>query len=374
MGPRYIADAMLRIPLLLVGLALGVAACSPAPAAEPDYPTTVGLMDITTPEPGQINAPSTTSATTPPATNESTATTTIVSQPRQRLVVSGTGDVNLDTTYIPELLAQGYRYPWTGASDVLDNDDLTIVNLECAASDIGDSGEEEFAFRCDTDALPFMRAGGVEVANLGNNHSGDYGKEALVDSRAQLQAADIFPVGVGADSFEAHEPAIVDINGWRVAILGFGGVVPAPEWIATPDRAGMADGDNTESMVAAVRAADEVADIVIVTVHWGVELDTTPRPDDRERAEAMVAAGADAIFGHHSHRLQPLEYIDGVPVAWGLGNFVWPVITAEGSTTAIAQVVFEPDGSVNACLIPTYIEEPGLPVIQEDYDPEAPCD
>ncbi|MBA2337186.1 MAG: hypothetical protein H0V96_05410 [Acidimicrobiia bacterium] len=65
--------------------------------------------------------------------------------------------------------------------------------------------------------------------------------------------------------------------------------------------------------------------------------------------------------------------VDGVPVAWGLGNLVWPTHSDAGSTTAVAQVVFHPDGTVDACLVPAFIERPGHPVLQVDYDPQRPC-
>lgn len=302
------------------------------------------------------------------------ATTTISAPPRRgRLVVSATGDVNLDPGYIPELAAEGYSYPWSGLQDIFNQDDLTVVNLECAASDLGEPEAKAFVFRCDPDALDEMAAAGVEVANLGNNHSGDYGKEALVDSVRQVEAGGMAAVGAGVDSARAHRAAVFDIDGWTVAVVGFGGVYPTLDWFATEDRPGMADGDTVETMVATVEAADAVADIVLVTIHWGVELDTAPRPGDRERAAALVAAGADAIFGHHAHRLQPLELVDGVPVFWGLGNFVWPINSPEGATTGIAQVVFRPGGGVTACLLPVTIEEPGHPVLQLDHRPGGPC-
>lgn len=125
----------------------------------------------------------------------------------------------------------------------------------------------------------------------------------------------------------------------------------------------MADGDDIEAMTTAVERAEAWADWVVVTVHWGVELDLAPRPDDIERAQAMIAAGADVIFGHHPHRLQPLEFIDGVPVAWSLGNFVWPNFSAAGSATAVARVEISPAGEVRSCLIPATIESPGHPVL-----------
>ncbi len=365
---------MTRRLLLFACVALLAAACSTSEAVTP---TNVRAPATTAPAAAAESAPATTTPTTGDPTTTSSSPTnpapTTTLPPRTRLVVSGTGDVNLDPSYIPELGAEGYAYPWTGLQSIFEEDDLTVVNLECAASDLGSPEPKSFVFRCATEALPLMRAAGVEVANLGNNHSGDYGKEALVDSRTQLEAAEIAPVGVGVDAVQAHEPALFDIKGWRVAVLGFGGVVPTDDWIADESHAGMADGDTIATMVAAVEAADAVADLVIVSIHWGVELDTTPRPEDRERAEAMIAAGADAIFGHHAHRLQPLEYLDGVPVAWGLGNFVWPTLSPAGSTTAVAQVVFEPDGSVDACLIPTFIERPGHPVLQVTHNPDEPC-
>jgi poly-gamma-glutamate capsule biosynthesis protein CapA/YwtB (metallophosphatase superfamily) len=85
----------------------------------------------------------------------------------------------------------------------------------------------------------------------------------------------------------------------------------------------------------------------------------------------MIDAGADAIFGHHPHRLQPLEFYRGRPIAWSLGNFVWPRLSVPSATTAVAQVVVEPDGRIAACLLPTFIESSGHPVLQVEYT--EPC-
>ncbi len=278
-------------------------------------------------------------------------------------MIHGTGDVNLDPSYIPALDEYGFEYAWAGLDGLFEDDSLTVINLECAPSDLGVAEPKEYVFRCPTAALPSIANAGVEVANMGNNHSGDYGKEALVDGRAQLEAVGVAPVGAGANAEQAGEAAVFEIDGWTVAVVGFGGIMPHDGWIATDDAAGMRDGDDIASMVAAVEAADAVADLVIVTIHWGVEFDTVPRPDDIERAEAMVAAGADIIFGHHAHRLQPLEIVNDAAVFWGLGNFVWPRNSNAAATTAVARVVVAPDGSLDACLIPAFIENPGQPVI-----------
>ena len=278
-------------------------------------------------------------------------------------MIQGTGDVNLDPNYIPALAANGYDYAWDALGGIFFQDDISVINLECAPSDIGSAEPKRFVFRCPTEGLGSIARAGVEVANLGNNHGGDYGKEALVDGRANLENVGVLPVGAGVNLSEAAQPAMFEIKGWTVAVVGIGGVKPHDGWFATDDQAGMVNGDDIPTMVAAVSAADAIADIVVVTIHWGTELDTLPREEDIERAEAMIDAGADIIFGHHPHRLQPLEMVDGAAVFWSLGNFIWPNFSVAGSTTGVARVVIDPDGAISACLIPAFIENPGQPVL-----------
>jgi poly-gamma-glutamate synthesis protein (capsule biosynthesis protein) len=100
---------------------------------------------------------------------------------------------------------------------------------------------------------------------------------------------------------------------------------------------------------------------VIVIIHWGVELDTQPRSEQVAEAHRFIAAGADIILGSHSHRLQPMSTVDGHPVFWGLGNFVWPHLSDEGSTTAVAEVTVGPKGGFQSRLIPVYIGSSGHP-------------
>ncbi len=338
------------MPLTALVLALTLGSCQ-----IPEGSTEVTILSTTT------TIPTITSTTSPSTTSTDPATTT--TSGRGWLVIHGVGDVNLDAGVIPSLLSEGYVHVWSGLDGLFLEDDLSVVNLECSPSPDGPAEPKEFVFGCDPGAYPAMVEAGVDVVNLGNNHSQDYGKPAMLTGRQLLDDIGLHPVGAGADETQAGAPAVFDIKGWKVAVIGFGGVFPHPGWFATPERPGMRNGDDIESMVAAVRAASEVADIVVVTIHWGVELDNQPRPDDRARAEAMITAGADVIFGHHSHRLQPLETLEGRPVAWSLGNFVWPNLSDAGSNTAVARVVVSPEGEFSSCLIPAFIESPGHPVL-----------
>ncbi len=339
--------------VLILGVGLGAVAYSVSGVGK--TPTTTSTLPIA--------AETVTSSSTTSTTTTSTTTTTTTTAPKGSLLIQGTGDVALDPVYIPALAKNGYDYAWTGLDGLFTQDDLTVINLECVPSDLGKALDKTFTFRCPTEGLPSLKANGVEVANMGNNHSGDYGTDALVDGRQQLIAAGVAAVGAGKNAYEAGEPALFERNGWTIAVVGFGGVAPNESWYATTSSPGMRSGDDIPSMVRAVAAAKELADLVVVTIHWGWELDTSPRADDVERAEAMIAAGADIIFGHHQHRLNPLEFIDGKPVFWGLGNFVWPHNSTASATTAVARVVVNPDGTIEACMIPAFIKTHGRPEI-----------
>ncbi len=355
---------------MLLGACTTGASASQRPPAE--FTPITAIAPTTT-----LAVPSSTSTTT--VTREPTTTTTTTVEPaapiapeKQRLMISGTGDVNLDPTFVRSFPSTGYEYAWSGLDGIFNQDDLTVINLECSASDLGTPWNKPWTFRCDPEALPSMAAAGVDVANLANNHAIDYGFDAMIDARANLAGVGIDPVGTGANAAEAYAPVIVERNGWTIAILGGGGVHPETgSWLATEDQPGMTDGDSAEAMTEAIRAAGEIADLVLVTIHWGEQGTTQPRPFEIRLAEAFIDAGADGVFGHHQHVLQPLGWYSGKPIAWGLGNFVWQAGSTQARTTAIAQFVFEPDGRIGACLVPVYIEATGHPVLQPGY--EEPC-
>jgi hypothetical protein len=357
----------MRYALGLGAVLLVASGCTPSEAATGASTTT--FAPVTT-----LSAlSSTTTAATTPDTTSTTATTTTtapIETQRTRLVVNGTGDVNLDPTFVRSFPSTGYEDAWTGLYGALLRDDLTIVNLECSPSDLGTPWVKAWNFRCDVDALPSMAAAGVDIANLANNHGMDYGFDAMLDGKANLLDVGILPVGTGADIEEAYTPVIVERNGWTIAVIGSGGVNPeSGSWLAREDTPGMTHGDDTDSIAAAVAKAQKDADLVFVTAHWGEQGTTRPRAFERGQAEAWIDAGADGVFGHHQHVLQPLEWYNERPIAWGLGNFVWQAYPAESKRTAIAQFVFEPDGRIGACLVPVVIERTGHPVVQNHGAP-----
>ena len=293
-----------------------------------------------------------------------TPTTGPTVQPRRTIVIHGAGDVSLDPGYISTYATQGYAYAWSGLAGLFRRDDLTVVNVECPVTNEGSQLVKEFSFHGTPAALPAMRDAGVEVGSLANNHAYDRGPLGVVDSRRNLEAAGIAAVGAGKDQAQALAPAVVEAGGWTIAVLGFDEVLDPLDEVAGPHKPGTAAGHDFSMMVSAVKAASDRADLVVVMIHWGVELDTRPRDYQVTEGRRLIDAGADVIFGAHSHRLQPMSVYRDRPIFWSLGNFVWPDFSTAGSTTAVAEVTVTPAGRVRGRLLPAYITAPGHPELR----------
>jgi poly-gamma-glutamate capsule biosynthesis protein CapA/YwtB (metallophosphatase superfamily) len=282
---------------------------------------------------------------------------------RGTLVIHGTGDVSLDPTQIPAFRTQGYGWAWSGMDGLFGRDDLTVVNLECPATDVVDPEPKAFTLRCDPGALPTARRAGVDVVSQANNHAYDDGSAGLVDSLSAIRAAGLVAVGAGTDQSDALRAASFQIDGWKVAVLGIDEVLDPADEVAGPDKPGTAAGHDFALTLQAVRDAAASSDLVVVMVHWGIELDARPRPYEVAQAHRMIDAGADVIFGSHPHRLQPMETYRGRPIFYSLGNFVWPRLTPATWSSAVAEVVVEPDGKISARSLPVEIVSDGHPML-----------
>jgi hypothetical protein len=284
-------------------------------------------------------------------------------EPKGKLLIHGTGDVSLDPSYIPAFQTNGYGWAWSGLDGLFDRDDLTIINHECPSTDVVAPLDKTFVFRCDPEALDEARRAGVDVASLANNHGFDQGPQGLLDSIRNIEREGIVPVGAGTSQEKADAPAYIEVKGWRVAVVGVGEVTDPDSQVAVGNEIGTSVGHDFPRALAAIRGAEADADLVIVVIHWGLELDTQPRAYQVDQAHRMIDAGADVIFGSHAHRLQPMDTYEGKPIFYGLGNFVWPRFSSEGSATAVAQVIVRPDGEIVGRMLPATIVSDGHPVL-----------
>lgn len=258
------------------------------------------------------------------------------------------------------LLAQrGADYPWQHVAPLLQQADLAIGNLETAVSTRGTpEPDKQFTFRSHPDTLGGAARAGIDVLSLANNHSLDYGPQALLDTIAHLKQAGIHPVGAGSDLAEAARPLIVEVRSLRLAFLAFSRVIPATHWVAWEGHPGTAPGWDPEVVLEAVRRARQEADAVIVLLHWGEEVQDEPRPADVTLAHQLRESGATLVVGHHPHILQRIDWRDNRLVAYSLGNFIFPAVPRRlNQETGILQVTLNSTGVTEARFTPFYIRE-----------------
>ena len=271
------------------------------------------------------------------------------------LVLDAVGDITFGEQVGPAVSAYGGAYPWTGVARTLRAADLTTGNLETTVSARGTAGVKKYNFRGPPQALPPMsRLAGFDVLTLANNHAGDFGPDALLDTLRNVHAAGIEPIGAGANELLAHRPAIVEAGGLKVAFLGYSDINPAG-FRATASRPGTAAADPA-AIVADVRAARRRADLVVCFMHWGVELQSQPDSRQEQLAAACLSTGASVVLGAHPHVLGPISRPTArTLVAWTLGNFVFPS-TGATARTAILQVRLDAHGVRGYRLLPVEIE------------------
>jgi poly-gamma-glutamate capsule biosynthesis protein CapA/YwtB (metallophosphatase superfamily) len=210
---------------------------------------------------------------------------------------------------------------------VLKASDLAMVNLETAITAGGTPAPgKQYTFRAPAAALIALKASGVDVASMANNHGMDYMQSGLTDSLAAVKRSKFPIVGVGKDEAEAYKPWRTTVNGNRVAIIGATQVLDAEfidAWTATESKGGLASAKNEPRLIQEVRKARKNSDTVIVHLHWGTELQKCPNEAQRSLAPKLVAAGADVVVGGHAHILLGGGYLKNSYVSYGLGNFVF---------------------------------------------------
>lgn len=246
-----------------------------------------------------------------------------ISAPASReLTVLLVGDVMLARGVEAKMKARGdWSHPFRKIAETLGAADLTFGNLECSVSDVGRNLYHLYSLRADPRAIEGLKFAGFRVLSAANNHIYDWDRPALLDTVRRLREAGIEPVGAGANDLEAHHPVVVDLKGTKLAFLAYVGIEPK-EATAGPDRPGVAWLDSVRA-IADIRFARQLADVVIVSLHWGVEYSPRPRPEQVKLAHQMVDAGADLVVGHHPHVVQPVEQYRGRSIAYSLGNFVF---------------------------------------------------
>jgi hypothetical protein len=245
-----------------------------------------------------------------------------------------------------------------GIDGILSNDlqeefekaDVAMVNEEFAFSTRGTPMEDkQFTFRVDPERVQILKNMKIDVVTLANNHSMDFGADALIDTLATLNSAEINYVGAGNNLDSARETKYIDVNNKIIAFLGASRVIPVPEWNAGSNTPGMFTTYDPTALINEIKEANVVSDFIVVYVHWGIEKDTSPEDYQRNLAKQYIDAGADLVIGSHPHVLQGIEYYNGKPIIYSLGNFMFYNTISQ---TALLKVTVNAEDKVQVQLLP----------------------
>jgi len=264
------------------------------------------------------------------------------------------------------------NYPFLKVRDVLKKADAVFANLETPITAGAPVLTGSFSFRSDPGVEKGMKNAGISVVSLANNHTMNKGATGLRDTIKYLDKAKIAHVGAGATLADATKPATLTLKGVKFAFLAYNDsdVVPA-SYGATVKRAGNALMD-IPTMKDAVKAAKKKADVVIVSMHSGIEYTPTPNKRQTAFAHAAIDAGAELVIGHHPHVVQTVEKYKGKWIMYSLGNFVFDQMWSQDTRRGmIAKIRFTGSKVTGIEYSPVLIEDYSQPRILTGKDADA---
>lgn len=269
------------------------------------------------------------------------------------------GDIMLDD--LPGKYVKSGKDPFKSFAPLFKQADITIGNLECVVGTKGKAEDKNFVLRANPRVLPVVKKY-FNAVSLANNHTGDYGPQALSKMIDLLDGAEIKYFGAGKNIRSAHEPIIFESHGKRIAVLGYDIFLPR-SFEALDDRPGTAWGED-DYIVADIRKAKEFhkADIVITYPHWGWEGDKTASANQVRLAHLMIDSGADVVVGGHPHVTQNIETYKGKPIFYSLGNFVFDSFDTVDTTTGWAlQLMIDPSSKITWQIFEAKLDKNGIP-------------
>lgn len=228
----------------------------------------------------------------------------------QTVTLTATGDCTLGATQTHGYAGSfheyydkyGQDYFFDGVRDIFEQDDFTLINLECVLTESTDRVEKTWNLKGKPEYVGIMTGSSVEGCSLGNNHTLDYGQQSLTDTENVLDQAGI------VYGYNEHVATYTTESGIVIGIV-------SANLLAQTDEVAEYIHDGITKL------REEGADLVIACCHWGIEGDHYPNDYQKTTAHKIIDWGADLLIGNHPHVLQGVELYNGKIICYSLGNF-----------------------------------------------------
>lgn len=276
------------------------------------------------------------------------------------------GDILLDRGVARRIGREGTAQVFAGVSDTLAGADVTFGNLENPLAARCHRSSKKISFQARPGSADALRGAGFDLLSLANNHTLDCGKSGLLETINHLRERGLRWAGAGPTLAAAEAHTILTVKGIKIAFVAFTDVEPE----SGPRRDGWRGVARASKFALrrAIVSARGHADVVVVSLHWGIEYASRPSARQRELAHTAVEAGADLVLGHHTHTLQGLEAVTQrgatgtrrALVAYSLGNFVFdspPSLGRRVVETVMLRCRLSKNGLVSAEVQPVILEK-----------------
>ena len=196
------------------------------------------------------------------------------------------------------------------------NADINICHLETILADKEPSAYPRFS--TPVELAGSLRRSGFHGCSTASNHSLDYGIEGVASTIDALEANYVKHTGTRKNKNDASY-SLYTFNGVTIAHLSYtfstNGMPVVYPWSVNML--------STATILRESAQAKRVADVVVVSIHFGTEYSTLP--DSLQKSisgKLTLSPNIDAIIGHHAHVIQPQVTLNGKPVFYGLGNLL----------------------------------------------------
>ncbi len=245
------------------------------------------------------------------------------------ITIAFVGDVMLGRLVNDAIRRHGPAHVWGDTLHVLLSADFRAINLECVIAESGKPWTrtpKAFHFRAEPVAIEALRYAKIDYVSIANNHSLDFGEEALIEMVELLDRANIARAGAGRNLNEARRPAILERKGFKIGVISF--TDNEPIWQAGEQRPGIfylpitTQEESFKQVSEAVKDLRASCDLIVVSAHWGPNMVEYPPPEHIAFAHAAMDAGADIFHGHSSHVFQGIEAYRGKVIFYDCGDFI----------------------------------------------------
>src|SRR5262249_20514050 len=268
----------------------------------------------------------------------------------------------------------GWDVLFSGVADVFRQADFGFVNLETPVAPNSSRGSKPFQFDAPIALLQSLKSSGIKVVSFANNHVFDQGQAGFAETQQHLQEQGLLFVGAAATAEDAWKPVILEKNGIKIGWLGMTRWLnghhnveqesqPHVAFLPYPGSGDEVTGLSEAGLLDAIKAARAQCDLLLVSIHWGVEYAAEPLTRDVELAHKMVEAGAGAVIGHHPHVLQQIETYTTMDqrntvIFFSLGNFL-----ANQSRAYVGDLMPDKTGEPRDSIVARFA------VVRRDYGP-----